>query len=244
MKEFTADAERGAVHLYLNLMKRAVTNRIYSRNERDYDAVKRYVGDDWPLMAHTMIGRVRLDNLEECAHTVFKENIPGDFIETGVWRGGSAVFMRAIIKAYESDRTVWAADSFEGLPPPSLPQDEGDQHHMFAELRVSLNFVKETFEAYGLLDEQVKFLKGWFKDTLPSAPIEQLAILRLDGDMYESTRDAIEPLYPKLSRGGFCIVDDYQLKGCKAAIEEYRERHKIQDPITLIDGYGAYWRKA
>ena len=96
-----------------------------------------------------------------------------------------------------------------------------------------------------MLDDRVKFLVGWFKDTLPSAPIDKLAVMRLDGDMYESTVQAIENLYPKLSVGGFCIVDDYVLFPDQAqkAVHDYRAAHGITDEILDIDGSGAYWRK-
>jgi O-methyltransferase len=90
----------------------------------------------------------------------------------------------------------------------------------------------------------VQFLKGWFKDTLPQAPIERLAVARLDGDMYESTMTAIEALYPKVQPGGFVIVDDYgAVPACKRAIEDYRARFGITEPIETIDWTGVYWRK-
>ncbi len=104
--------------------------------------------------------------------------------------------------------------------------------------------VQSNFRAYDLLDDQVVFLKGWFKDTLPTAPIEKLAILRLDGDMYESTMDGLNNLYDKLSPGGFCIVDDYGLPGCKLAIDDYRKEHGITDVMIQVDWTGWYWRKS
>jgi O-methyltransferase len=179
---------------------------------------------------------------------VLKDGVPGDFIETGIWRGGSVILMRAILKAYGvTDRTVFAADSFEGLPKPdagSYPADKGDRHWTYKQLAVSLEEVRANFDRYGLLDDQVRFLKGWFKDTLPEAPIERLAVVRLDGDMYESTMTAMKALYPKLQPGGFLIVDDYgALKGCKQAIEDYRTQYSINEPIEIIDWSGVYWRK-
>jgi O-methyltransferase len=205
-------------------------------------------GADWPLRAHTMIGLQRLDNLQFCVETVVQEGIPGDLIETGVWRGGACIFMRAILKAYgDRSRRVWVADSFSGLPPPdseSYPADADDRHHAYSELAVSRAEVEENFRRYGLLDEQVRFLEGWFKDTLPSAPIERLAVLRLDGDMYESTIQALEALYDKLSPGGFVIVDDYFLPPCARAIHDFRAAQGITDPISDIDGSGSFWRRS
>ncbi len=209
---------------------------------------KRVEGKDWPSLALTMMGVKRLDNLHDCVLTVLKDGVPGDFIETGIWRGGAVILMRAILKAYGvTDRTVFAADSFEGLPKPdggAYPADEGDRHWTFDDLAVSLEQVRANLARYGLLDDQVQFLKGWFKDTLPQAPIEQLAVVRLDGDMYESTMTAIEALYPKLQPGGYLIVDDYDaVPACKQAIEDYRTRWGITDPIETIDWTGVCWRK-
>ena len=92
----------------------------------------------------------------------------------------------------------------------------------------------------------MRFLKGWFRDTLSKAPIERLAVLRMDGDLYESTLDALTALYPKLSRGGYAIVDDYGIpsEGCRLAVHDYRRAHGINDPIMDIDGWGAYWRRS
>jgi hypothetical protein len=213
----------------------------------EFDAVKRAEGRDWPPLADTMIGLKRLDNLQFCTESIIKNNIPGDLIETGVWRGGGSIFMRAVLKAYGiTDRTIWVADSFEGLPAPNAdkyPQDAGDPHHTIKFLAVSLEQVKANFAKYGLLDGQVKFLKGWFKDTLPQAPVGQLALIRLDGDMYESTMDGLKNLYPKLAVGGYLIVDDYVLKGCREAVHDFRSAQGIHDEIIDIDGTGAYWRR-
>ena len=204
-------------------------------------------GRVWPQQAHTMIGMKRLDNIQYCMETALANRIPGDFIETGVWRGGSCIFMRAVLAAYGvSERKVFVADSFEGLPKPDAdryPADANDPHHTFEELAVSKEEVEENFRKYGLLDDQVVFLKGWFKDTLPRAPIEQLAVMRLDGDMYESTMDALRNLYPKLSPGGYCIIDDYFLQGCKKAVDDYRRDNKISADLQVIDWSSCFWKK-
>ncbi len=109
---------------------------------------------------------------------------------------------------------------------------------------MSLDEVQGNFSRYGLLDDQVVFLEGLFKDTLPTAPVERLAVLRLDGDMYESTRDGIINLYPKLMPGGTLIADDYHLfEAHRTAIDEYRAAHGIADEIIPIDQWGVYWVK-
>jgi O-methyltransferase len=202
-------------------------------------------GRDWPFEGETMIGLRRLDSLQHCVLDVLQRNIKGDLIETGVWRGGAAIFMRSLLKVYgDTKRTVWAADSFQGLPQarPNSP-DNGDPHWAYAELAVSLDEVKANFAKYGALDDQVRFLVGWFRDTLPYAPIDALSIVRLDGDMYDSTMDALEALYPKLSIGGYLIVDDFGLPGCRAAVEEYRTRYHITEPIEPIDWTSILWKR-
>jgi O-methyltransferase len=204
-------------------------------------------GQAWSPYADTLIGLKRLDNLQDCIETVLRDRVPGDLIETGVWRGGACIFMRAVLAAHGiTDRQVFAADSFEGLPKPDAeryPADSGDKHHTVRYLAASLEDVQENFRKYGLLDEQVTFLKGWFKDTLPAAPIERLAILRLDGDMYGSTMEALHSLYPRLSHGGFCIVDDYALPGCRQAVDDYRAQHRIGAEMKVADWTGRSWRK-
>jgi hypothetical protein len=196
---------------------------------------------------HTMIGRKRLDNLEYCLQQILHDDIPGDLIECGVLRGGAVIFMRGYLVAHGvTGRAVWVADSFEGLPRPSLPQDQDLQlsADVCPMLAVDLATVRNLFERYGLLDEQVRFLPGWFKDTLPSAPINNLSLLRLDGDLYESTIDALESLYDKVSVGGFIIVDDYgALPQCRQAVTDFRARRGIEDAIEPIDWTGVYWRK-
>jgi Macrocin-O-methyltransferase (TylF) len=239
---------------YLSLMQGCLTGIIYedkplkALGTEVYDRSVREVGRDWPSMAHTMIGVKRLANLRTLAESVIRNRIPGDLIETGVWRGGACILMRAILNAYGvTDRRVWVADSFQGVPPPDLknyPADEDSTYHTFEELSISFEMVRRNFEKYGLLDDQVVFLKGWFKDTLPSAPIDRLALLRLDGDLYESTIIALNTLYDKLSPGGYVIVDDYHVvSGCRNAIGDFLASRKILSGLSEIDGVGVFWQK-
>ncbi len=235
------------------LLVSGISNLLAHRNlqivkQQDFSESQRMAGQIWPGYAHTMIGFKRLDNLQHCIETVLSEGVKGDLIETGVWRGGACIFMRAVLAAYGiDDRRVFVADSFEGLPKPDTrkyPSDKGDRHHVYkAYLAVSKEEVEDNFRKYGLLDNQVVFLKGWFKDTLPHAPIERLSILRLDGDMYGSTIESLESLYPKLSSGGFCMIDDYALAGCKSAVDDFRAKHTIDSEMKEIDWTGRYWRK-
>ena len=256
----------GAI-LYLELLKKCLTNYIYdddldlkSGDSAVDPATGRYVtvrpapvipeekyyGGIWPSRAHTMIGIPRLNNIQYCVEHVLKHDVPGDLIETGVWRGGATILMRGILKAHSvTNRLVWVADSFEGLPVADYtryPRESNFDFHKMAELAVSLDEVRKNFERYDLLDDQVRFLKGWFSDTLSTAPIDRLAVMRLDGDMYESTMDALVNLYPKLSPGGFVIIDDYNaIKSCNDAVDDFRKGQGIAAELSLIPGAGAFW---
>lgn len=217
--------------------------------KKPFDPALRETGSDWPSRSESMIGLKRMQNIQDCIEVIEKEDVPGDLIETGVWRGGACIFMRGNLKAWgDTERTVWLADSFQGLPAPNtkdFPQDAGDTFYKQTGLSVGEAAVRHNFERYDLLDDQVRFLVGWFKDTLPTAPAAAYSLIRLDGDLYESTIQALDALYPKLSVGGFCIIDDYGTLPDQAgkAVHDYRDRHGITDEIIDIDGNGAYWRK-
>jgi O-methyltransferase len=217
--------------------------------KRPFDKQARNLGLDWPADALTMIGMQRLTSLQHCVETVLEDDIPGDLVECGVWRGGASILMRAVLAVHgDRKRTVWLADSFEGVPPPDPRHYKADKgiklHRAAAVLAVSEAQVRANFERYGLLDDQVRFLPGWFKDTLQSAPFDQISVLRLDGDLYESTIQALDALYPRLSAGGFCIVDDYHaIKACAQAVTDYRAQHGVTAEIVEIDGTGVLWRK-
>ena len=175
---------------------------------------------------------------------MIKEGVVGDFIETGVWRGGACLLMKALLRAAgDKSRRIWLADSFAGLPAPKNESDGWDlSGHPY--LMVSADTVRENFQRFGLWDERVCLLEGWFADTLPAAPIDKLAILRLDGDLYESTRVALESLYDRLSPGGFVIIDDYHVwPGCRRAVDEFRHKRGDSGGMEEIDGTAVAWRK-
>jgi O-methyltransferase len=203
----------------------------------------------------TMMGMGALENLHSMMHDVVRNRVQGDFVETGVWRGGGTIYMRAFLAAYGiEDRRVWICDSFEGLPKPKAEYEADYDSRLWESeyLAVSLAEVKKNFEFYGLLDERCCFLKGFFSESIPTCPIDSIALLRLDGDMYESTIVVLDHLYPKVSRNGIVIIDDYgMLPECNRAVEDYRMKHGINEPLKII-GYvndnkdyplGAYWRK-
>lgn len=262
------DAEAARLRsLYLEIVKKSVGDFLYDFDRKftqnkqtgfswvdlrtgrkhqitDYDELKEngLIGSN---VVHTLIGLKRLNQLQEAVETVLREKIPGDLIETGVLRGGACIFMRAILEAYGiRDRKVWVADSFKGFPSrsPKPGQIDAESFNRWSATRAE---VEENFRRYGLLDDQVEFLEGWFSDTLPAAPIAQLAVLRLDGDIYPSTIQALEALYPRLAPGGYLIVDDYYaFDECREAVREYRAAQGITTPIERVDPVCVYWRKS
>lgn len=237
--------------LYLDMVRKTVLGFTFkdpSFNQdngemRPFDDHLRKIGGDWPVLAHTLVGMGSLQNIQTLLEDIIKNKIPGDYVETGVWRGGSCIFANAVLKAWGENRSIYACDSFEGWPKPKedeYPVDNDVKSDIWMNefLSVPLEIVKENFRNYDLLTDNVKFVKGFFTDTLPNLDVEKIALLRLDGDMYVSTIVALENLYPKLSVGGYVIIDDYgvdNLENAYRACEDYREFHDIDDEIFIID---------
>jgi hypothetical protein len=198
---------------------------------------------------HTMIGLFRLDNIERCAERIFADGVEGDFLEAGVCQGGATIFMRALQVAHgEAHRRTWVVDSFRGLPPSETEEDRHYGLNLEEEREPWLAFseerVRDHFARYDLLDDHVEFVAGWVAESLPKAPIGPLAMLRLDVDLYSSTWECLELLYDKVSPGGFVIVDDYAfLQCCRDAVDDFRARRGIDDPIHQVDASGIFWRK-
>ncbi len=249
-----------AADLYLDLLKKSLTNTLYATepdadSEDEFRYVSRFIRHYIKGSAVSMLPIARLDSLRSCISDVVASGVPGDLIETGVWRGGASIFMRATLSVLGvTDRLVWVADSFEGLPEPDAEKfpieartHQGavmkDAYNHFA---AGIDEVRMNFKVYGMLDEQVKFLQGWFKDTLPTAPIVRLAIMRLDGDYYESTMDGLVNLYDKLSIGGYAIIDDYGEDSwtyCRKAVEDFRRERGIMEPMVRVDSKCYFWKR-
>src|SRR5436190_60090 len=251
-------SNNASARLYLDLLRHSLCRDRFPDARYDmssgslqlmpFDPALREQGRDWPLEAVTMVGAKRLENLETCCCAALQENIPGDFVETGVWRGGCGILMRAVLAATGDEmRKVWLFDSFEGLPKPDVemyPADEPDRLWTFNEyLGVSVAEVKANFERFDLLDERTQFVSGWFRDTIPLAQMRSISVLRLDGDLYESTWIVLNHLYPKVSPDGFVIIDDCALTTCKAAVNDFRTQFSITAPIMEVDWSGIFWRK-
>ena len=244
---------------YLTLLVRSVSGMVFQSQglamvadsvnapRLAFNENQRYEGQDWPENGYT-IGIKGLLNIQLGLETAIYTSIPGDFLEAGVWRGGASIFAKGVLRAYGEDdtRKVWVCDSFKGLPKATSKHDE-DFWEKFKALKVDQDAVRGNFKRFELLDDNVKFAEGYFVHSLPKvrSQVESLAVLRADGDMYESTIDILFNLYDKLSVGGMCIIDDYQIAPCHRAVKEFREMRSITDPVVTItsDGMKRYWIK-
>ena len=199
----------------------------------------RSTGMDWPSQALTMTGLHRLNDLQACVETVVSDGVPGHLIEAGCWRGGSSIVMRATLDTLGArDRSVYVADSFQGFPDGDI-----DDLTPVDYLAVTLDEVKANFARFGL-EEGVEWVPGFFEHSLPPLAPQTWAIARLDGDSYEATDVSLRSLYRGLSVGGYLIVDDYgAVRGCRRAVDEFRDRHGIEEPIEDVDFTCARWRK-
>lgn len=232
----------------LHRFQRDIAQNLPEEHQRLLDAKQQGTGHI--RYAHTMIGVARLTNIERCAEQVFADGIAGDFLEAGVCQGGAAIFMRGLQVAHgEKQRKTWVVDSFEGVPASVDRRDRGYGLDLEEPRQPWLAFgeaaVRDRFARYGLLDAGVRFVAGWLAESLPRADVGPLAILRVDVDLYSSTLDCLDLLYDKVVPGGFVIVDDYGfLKCCRDAVDAFRARRGVTEPIRWIDGSGICWRKA
>ncbi|MBX9587297.1 MAG: TylF/MycF family methyltransferase [Gammaproteobacteria bacterium] len=243
---------------YLELIKNSVLDLLNTRcdkgvvdtqNKEDAfsDRVFQHV---WHGRALSMCTITRLDSMFQFIFNTINNKVDGDIIECGVWRGGCAIYMQAILYILgRLDKKLFLADSYCGLPIPDTELDKEMYYNSNVEdvnrLFISEETVRDNFTRYNLLFDNVIFLKGWFKDTLPTDKIKSLSILRIDCDFYESTLTTLEQLYPKLSIGGYVVLDDYRLDICdeKKATDYYRKIHNIKEKIVHIDWQSSYWIK-
>ena len=244
----THDIHRAA---YIDLLKRSITNYLYLGGDKpieDFRCVSHYdlATSTWKIerlsQPLTLLNKDQLDLIEKAILSIEERRVPGDFIEAGIWRGGAIILMRALIDAYSLDgRRVFAADSFAGIPKNvravNDPVDEWNDRWV-----ASLDEVQRSIDRFGLLDEKVLFVVGFFEDSLKHLAGERFSLVRLDSDSYDSVETSLEHLYPITSKGGIVIIDDWHLPGCKMAVLDYRERYGITDQIQEY-GANAYWVK-
>lgn len=196
---------------------------------------------------YTLLGYIMLENVYDLAHDVENRKLAGNYVECGSWKGGCAAIMGYITNKYKSGRTTWYFDSFEGMPEPTEKDARGRgkkgevKDIMGDTLKASVSDVEEiVYKKLKLPPEKNIIVKGWFKDTLPQKKNEigQIAILRLDGDWYESTMTALTNLYDQVVIGGYVIIDDYGAwEGCRRAVHEFAERRNIKMNLKFIGTY-------
>lgn len=235
---------------YIELIKRAVSGYLQLGAEQPFaafDFTRFYDtrAGTWKIDAAsrplTLLGKAQIDLIEDCVVRLEAEGIQGDFLEAGVWRGGVIALLRALVTAYGIDRKIHAADSFAGIP--LNTRFKHDPVDLWPDRwAAGLDEVKANLERFGLLDDRIAFLPGLFDDTLPRLTDERFALVRLDSDSYDSVLTSLDWLYPRLSRGGIVIVDDWHLPGCRFAVDAYRTRHGIIDAVQETGGNG-WWVK-
>ncbi len=195
----------------------------------------------------TMVGLARLDNFQWCIESVLRNKVPGAIVETGVWRGGASILAEAVLHLHQAtDRILALFDTFDGLPPadPRYAADAGDLLHTIGYLKASIELVRYNFSKYGLLYDNVQFFKGLAEETMPIAPIEQVAVLRIDLDMYRGVYGALQAMYHKVTPGGFIIIDDWgSMPACRKAVEDFWKENNIQPSYNIIDNDGIFWQK-
>ena len=203
----------------------------------------------------TMLSDERLENVVELTKRVVEKGIPGDLLEAGVWKGGASILIKATLAHHCSKRRLFCCDSYEGLPTfedvDKALEEEKDRpmdkpgSYAFAG---GVEAVKGNFARYGVLDDRVHFIKGFFNDTLPTlTEPRQLALLRMDGDMYSSTMDILENMYDRVVVGGYVIIDDYgHWPQCRRAVHDFfeiRGTSFVLDTIHTIDYTGVWFEK-
>jgi hypothetical protein len=225
------------------------TGNASTLKRQPFNLDRRIQGLDWPTFGYTMVGERRLANVRHVLEQCLMHNVPGDFVECGVWRGGSSIYAKAVLTAHHAEgRRVVLVDSFDGLPKAELAVDS-DVWSMMHYLRVSQQQVRAHFKHFGLLDDNVVFVQGFFKISAPKlasdlrAANRQIAVLRLDGDMYQSLADCLYNLYEYVAIGGFVIIDDWSIKVAMNAVEDFRSLYNITDELHTIDWTGVFWRK-
>jgi hypothetical protein len=222
---------------------------------------------------HTMIGTLRLDALQTIMEHLSNTGVAGDVIECGAWKGGAPIFMKGIVNALGEGqlKRVIVADSFQGFAAGQGTKGKDSDGWAKMDFKVAggAEAVNATFERYGLLDDGVVLLPGFFNDTLPgfsrtgraalpadATPEElaaaarrpphrfQLSLIRMDSDLYQSTMDVLTHLYPHMSKGGVVVQNNWQYTAARAATVEFRRMQGLTNekhPMHLIDMGSAYW---
>ena len=188
---------------------------------------------------HTMLSSRRLRGLYDAVRYVVRNDIPGEIVECGTARGGSAALMGITLRRMDSSKGLWVFDAFEGLPEPSKADpDWRIAKGYVGRCRGEVEQVRSFFQEVGILGKS-RIVKGLFQDTLAKAEISQIAVLHLDGDWYDSVRVCLEGLYDRVSPGGIIQIDDYGYwAGARRAVDEFIEKENIEAELQQIDYEG------
>ena len=242
-------ADRYLAHLRWNLMNIPAPHIVREYSPAGQAEIRKVLtGNARMQAAITMIGEVRLEQLETAVRNILRQKVPGDFLEAGAWRGGACIYLRALLDVHGCrDRIVYGCDAFDDgfpKPDPRFPIDDQSTLHTREYFKTSNVVVRNYFKYYGYDDDQVRFVCGYFQDTLPKVPADQIALLRLDGDLYSSTWDSLEALYDRVPVGGYVIADDYYaIVNSQRAIDDFRTSRRITEPIHQVDWASVYWIK-
>ena len=204
---------------------------------KPYIPEKRQYGLDWPPFGYTMVGTQRLENFRAAILEVNRNKIPGAIAELGVWRGGAMIMAAAVCKDASMQRELYVFDAFESLP------GYGSSSSF---LENSMDEVKQYFELFDVYDEHVHFVKGLFKESLPKFKDFQdpIAVLRVDGNFYDSYQDAMYYLYPNVPVGGIVIFDDVMSHAAVGRFwKDFKADYSMPEELNRIDRHSAWFRK-
>ena len=246
-------------------VKRLIPKSLYTHATLSYLSMVEFIDDGYfkykvdarcqsivsKIRPYTMVGRKGLINTYRIVELVESavEDQSLSIVECGVARGGISAMMALQCK----NRPIWCFDSFEGLPSPTENDSiyntplTNDRHESALSKGYCLGTYEEVSDLFFnklKLGDNVKLVKGWFEDTLPlyKSRVGKIAFLRMDGDWYESTKCVLESLYDNVVPGGYILIDDYYLAGCKKAVDEFFVKYNIESTMNIY-GQGAYFRK-
>jgi hypothetical protein len=196
---------------------------------------------------YSMCGYLKVQQTKKLLMNVIHNKINGCLVETGVWKGGMAMWMKCILKYYGDNRKIWLFDTFKYFPDPNNKTDL-KMHRLtklLFEKMPSVDIVKNNFKNNHLFDHNIHFVEGEFSKTLNITNTGPIAILRLDCDYYDSTMIVLENYYWKINKGGYIIIDDYgnPFLTCKKAVDDFRSKYNIRTPIMDIQHESVYWIK-
>jgi O-methyltransferase len=211
-------------------------------NIRFLEQYKKFMDDN---RTYSMAGPNEINQIYDLMKDIDKKNIPGDLIESGVWKGGMSIWMKAILNnSKHKQRKLYLFDTFSHFPNAHQGKDKeiDPVTQILFHNPPSIDDVKNNFKKFNLLDKNVIFVQGDLLKTVPRTPIDNIAILRLDADYYEPTMVVLENYYFKISKGGYVIIDDYnnEYLDCRTAVDDFRNKNGISNPILQSNG-AVYW---